>query len=54
MTTVEDEHFIRESEEVNRLYFEARQIDRLEFVAQAYRDDISIEGGILREDCAQL
>ena len=36
-----DEHFIRESEEVNRLYFEAGQIDRLEFVAQACRDHIS-------------
>jgi tRNA(adenine34) deaminase len=40
--------------DVNRLYFEARHIDTLDFVAQAYRDDISIEGGVLREECAQL
>jgi tRNA(adenine34) deaminase len=41
-------------EDVNRLYFEARHIDTLDFVAQAYRDDISIEGGVLRDECAQL
>jgi tRNA(adenine34) deaminase len=39
---------------VNTLYFEARHVDTLDFVAKAYRDDISIEGGVLRAECAQL
>jgi tRNA(adenine34) deaminase len=41
-------------EDVNSLYFEARHADTLDFVAKAYRDDISIEGGVLRAECAQL
>lgn len=41
-------------EDVNKLYFEARHIDTLDFVADAWREDISIEGGVLREQCAQL
>jgi tRNA(adenine34) deaminase len=30
------------------MYFEARHLNTLDFVAKAYRDDITIEGGILR------
>jgi tRNA(adenine34) deaminase len=41
-------------EDVHRLYFEARHIDTLDFVAKAYRGDVVIEGGILREECAAL
>ncbi|MGT2436270.1 nucleoside deaminase [Bradyrhizobium betae] len=41
-------------DDVHRMYFEARHIDTLDFVSKAYRDDISIEGGILRDDCARL
>lgn len=41
-------------EDVHRMYFEARHIDTLDFVGKAYRDDLSIQGGILREACAQL
>jgi len=41
-------------EDVHKMYFEARQVDTLDFVAKAYRDDLSIEGGVLREDCARL
>ena len=41
-------------EDVHPMYFEARQVDTLEFVAKAYRDDIQIEGGVLRETCARL
>lgn len=29
-------------------------INPLAFIADAYRDDISIEGGCLRDDCAAL
>lgn len=40
--------------DVHKMYFEARHIDTLEFVANAYRNDLSIEGGVLRHDCARL
>jgi len=43
-----------EREDVHSMYFEARHIDTLEFVHKAYRDDIEIEGGCLRRDCASL
>ena len=41
-------------EDVHAMYFEARHIDTLAFVTSAYRDDIEIEGGCLREACAAL
>jgi tRNA(adenine34) deaminase len=41
-------------DDVHKMYFEARHIDTLDFVGKAYRDDLSIEGGVLREDCARL
>ncbi len=41
-------------DEVHPMYFEARHVDTLSFIADAYRDDIVIEGGVLRDECAQL
>ena len=41
-------------EDVHKMYFEARHVDTLEFVANAYRDDLVIDGGILSDDCARL
>ena len=41
-------------EDVHRMYFEARHVNTLAFVADAYRDDIIIEGGVLRAECAKL
>ena len=40
--------------DVHPMYFEARHVDTLGFIADAYRDDIAIEGGCLREECATL
>lgn len=40
--------------DVHRMYFEDRHIDTLSFIADAYRDDIVIEGGCLRDECAAL
>lgn len=40
--------------DVHEMYFEDRHIDTLTFIADAYRDDIVIEGGCLREECAAL
>ena len=41
-------------EDVHEMYFEARHVDTLAFIGDAYRDDIEIEGGCLRDDCARL
>ena len=41
-------------DDVHKMYFEARHVDTLDFVAKAYRDDLTIEGGGLREECARL
>ncbi|WP_315760844.1 nucleoside deaminase [Sphingomonas sp. Y38-1Y] len=41
-------------DDVHEMYFEARHVDTLAFIADAYRDDIEIEGGCLREECARL
>jgi len=41
-------------EDVYKMYFEARHVNTLNFIADAYRDDLSIEGGILRGECAAL
>lgn len=43
-----------EREDVHRMYFEARHVDTLGFVRSAYRDDLEIEGGCLRGECAEL
>ncbi len=40
--------------DVHRIYFEDRHIDTLDFIRDAYRDDISVAGGVLRDDCAAL
>ena len=41
-------------EDVHPMYFEARHVDTLDFIRNAYRDDLQIEGGVLREECARL
>ncbi len=41
-------------DDVHAMYFEAKHVDTLAFIADAYRDDIMIEGGCLREECARL
>ncbi|WP_343611728.1 nucleoside deaminase [Novosphingobium sp.] len=41
-------------EDVHRMYFEDRHIDTLNIIADAWRDDLSLTGGVLREDCASL
>jgi tRNA(adenine34) deaminase len=40
--------------DVHKMYFEARHINTLDFVTEAYRDDLVIEGGVLRDECAAL
>lgn len=41
-------------EDVHEMYFEDRNYDTMNFVADAYRDDLIVEGGCLRKECASL
>lgn len=41
-------------DDVHRMYFEARHVDTLQFIGDAYRDDIEIDGGCLADECATL
>jgi tRNA(adenine34) deaminase len=41
-------------EDVHEMYFEARHVDTLKFVQNAYRDDLIIDGGVLRDACSKL
>ncbi len=41
-------------DDVHRMYFEARHVDTLSFINDAYRDDLTIDGGVLRDECAKL
>jgi tRNA(adenine34) deaminase len=41
-------------DDVHRMYFEDRHIDTVRFISDAYRNDIEIEGGCLRAECASL
>lgn len=40
--------------DVHAMYFEAKHVDTLSFIGDAYRDDIVIEGGCLAAECATL
>ena len=39
---------------VHRMYFEDRHLSTMDFIRDAYRDDISLVAGVLKEDCAKL
>ena len=41
-------------DDVHRMYFEDKHLDAMDFVADAWRDDLSIDGGCLRRECASL
>ena len=41
-------------EDVHRMYFEDRNLDTMDFVKDAYRDDLVIDGGYLKDECAAL
>jgi tRNA(adenine34) deaminase len=43
-----------ERHQVHAMYFEDRHFDTMDFIRDAFRDDITIEGGVLAEECAAL
>jgi len=41
-------------DDVHRMYFEDRHLDTMNFIRDAYRDDMPVVGGVMREECAAL
>lgn len=41
-------------DDVHKMYFEDRHLSTLDFVADAWKDDLAVEGGVLAADCARL
>ncbi|TDH62685.1 nucleoside deaminase [Dankookia rubra] len=41
-------------DDVHQMYFEGRDLNTVDFVVDAYRDDFSLTGGVLRRECARL
>lgn len=40
--------------DVNSMYFDARDLNTSDLVADAYRNDIEVVGGVLAEECSKL
>ncbi len=43
-----------ERDQVHRMYFEDRHLDTADFIRDAFRGDLALEGGLLSEACAAL
>jgi tRNA(adenine34) deaminase len=41
-------------DDVHSMYFEDRHLDTLDFIRDAFRDDLALEGGVLAAECAAL
>jgi tRNA(adenine34) deaminase len=41
-------------DDVHEMYFEDRDLDTMDFIRNAYRNDLTIEGGLLKDECAKL
>ena len=40
--------------DVHAVYFESRHHNTVDFIGDAFRNDLAIEGGVLAEECAEL
>ncbi len=43
-----------ERHQVHEMYFEDRHMNVVDFIADAFKDDVAIEGGMLGDECAAL
>ena len=43
-----------ERHQVHRMYFEDRHFDTMDFIKDAFRDDLVVSGGVLANECAEL
>ncbi|MBV9250043.1 MAG: nucleoside deaminase [Acetobacteraceae bacterium] len=41
-------------EDVHSMYFEERHLDTVDFIRDAFRDDLVLKGGVLSQECARL
>ena len=41
-------------DDVHEMYFEDRHLDTVDFIRDAYRDDLSLDGGLMAGECAAL
>jgi tRNA(adenine34) deaminase len=41
-------------EDVHEMYFEDRHLDTVDFIRDAFRNDLSLEGGLMAKECASL
>jgi tRNA(adenine34) deaminase len=41
-------------DDVHRMYFEDRHLDTVDFVRDAFRDDLMLQGGLMVRECAEL
>lgn len=41
-------------EDVHKMYFEDRHLDTVDFIRDAFRNDLSLEGGLMARECAAL
>ncbi len=41
-------------DDVHRMYFEDRHLDTMNFIRDAYRQDMPVVGGVMRDECAAL
>ena len=41
-------------DDVHPMYFEDRHLDTLDFIRDAFRDDLTLRGGVLAAECARL
>jgi tRNA(adenine34) deaminase len=43
-----------ERHQVHEMYFENRNLDIMDFVRDAFKDDLTVSGGLLADQCAEL
>ncbi len=43
-----------ERDQVHEMYFENRNLDIMDFVRDAFKDDLTVTGGLLADECAKL
>jgi len=41
-------------DDVHPMYFEDRHLDTVDFIRDAFRDDLTLEGGLMAHECAAL
>ena len=43
-----------ERSQVHSMYFEDRHLDTMDFIRDAYREDMPVQGGVLGDECAEM